>query len=646
MYKHLPSPVNFREDINGLRAWAVIAVLLFHFSLIGLPGGFVGVDIFFVISGYLMTAIVVSKLEKGSFSLLDFYMARVRRILPALLVVIATLLVLGWFWLPTSDYQELGKQSAYSLAFLSNIGYWKSAGYFDGASHEKWLLHTWSLAVEAQFYLLYPVFVALLWKVWPKIRALTIALTILFVLSFVLNIALVQFKPTAAFYLLPTRGWELSAGGIVYLLVRQLVISKANTNLIFWLGWILVFSSMAFITQDLAWPGYWALSPVLGVSLIIFANNQGCKLTNNPIAQWLGDRSYSLYLWHWPLVVALYFASLQSDWLWVGGAFLLSVIFAHISYHLVETPTRSYLTKKTLKKEVTIIALSVMIIGISSVFIKFKDFNNRLPIAVETAAIEILNVNPRRDECHISANGTLGSPGCNYGTGSELGAILIGDSHASASANPLQILASQKGMHIKLWSFSACPTLMDIQSDMRGNDCSKSTNWILNQIKDYPKNIPAVIVNSTYFRNGEKSKIRFTEINQSQFQDYETKYIESFVKTTCEIAKTRSVFIVRPYPKMESPVPQELSRAIMFQGDHSDIKILLKDYKQQTKLVWQEQDRAVKQCGVKLLNPLPFLCDETYCYGSKQGRPLYYDDDHLSEYGNMFLLPMFDEVFK
>lgn len=303
--QHLPSPVTYREDINGLRAWAVVAVLLFHFSLIGLPGGFIGVDIFFVISGYLMTAIVVSKLEKGSFSLLDFYMARVRRILPALLVVITTLLILGWFWLPTPDYQELGKQSAYSLAFLSNIGYWKSAGYFDSAAHEKWLLHTWSLAVEAQFYVIYPILVATLWKLWPKIKILTVVLTALFVLSFTLNITLVHYKPTAAFYLLPTRGWELLAGGLVYLLSRQLVLSKPNTNVLYWLGWVLVFSSLVFITQHLAWPGHWAILPVLGTSFIMFANNQDCKLTNNAIAQWLGDRSYSLYLWHWPLVVAL-----------------------------------------------------------------------------------------------------------------------------------------------------------------------------------------------------------------------------------------------------------------------------------------------------------------------------------------------------
>ena len=143
---HLPSPVPYREDINGLRAWAVIAVLLFHFQLPGLGAGFMGVDIFFVISGFLMTAIIVKGLERNNFSIWKFYMARARRILPALMVVITVLLVLGWFWLPAPDYQTLGAQSAYSLSFLSNIHFWRSTGYFDSAPQEKLLFENRSRA--------------------------------------------------------------------------------------------------------------------------------------------------------------------------------------------------------------------------------------------------------------------------------------------------------------------------------------------------------------------------------------------------------------------------------------------------------------------------------------------------------------------
>ncbi|MBD3768468.1 MAG: acyltransferase, partial [Gammaproteobacteria bacterium] len=262
MHQHLPSPVSYREDINGLRAFAVIAVLLFHFTLIELPGGFAGVDVFFVISGYLMTAIVVGGHEKGNFSLLRFYMARARRILPALMVVIASLLALGWFWLPTPDYQALGSQSAYALSFLSNIHYWRSAGYFDAAAHEKWLLHTWSLAVEAQFYVLYPIFIALIWRFWASIKAVTVSLLVLFVLSLLLNLIATHYKPVATFYLLPTRGWELVAGGLVFLLAKQGWVAAQIKTYGYWLGWLLMLASFALINDTLSWPGYWAVLPV------------------------------------------------------------------------------------------------------------------------------------------------------------------------------------------------------------------------------------------------------------------------------------------------------------------------------------------------------------------------------------------------
>lgn len=158
---------NFRADINGLRAWAVAAVIFYHFGIPGFSGGFVGVDVFFVISGFLMTGIVVKGLERGNFSLMGFYMARGRRIVPALVAVCAVLLAMGWWVLLPPDYKMLGSHAVYSLAFLSNVEFWQEAGYFDVASHEKWLLHTWSLSVEWQFYLILPVVLWVVWRLKP-----------------------------------------------------------------------------------------------------------------------------------------------------------------------------------------------------------------------------------------------------------------------------------------------------------------------------------------------------------------------------------------------------------------------------------------------------------------------------------------------
>lgn len=176
---------NFRKDINGLRAWAVVAVVLFHFGVPGFAGGFVGVDIFFVISGFLMTTILIKKLEnqQQKFSVWEFYLARAKRIVPALLVLCITLLALGWFMLPPQDYRSLGMHTLTSVFFASNIQYWREAGYFDAASHDKWLLHTWSLSVEWQFYLLLPLLLWGVWRWWPGracvVQRLSLALLLL-----------------------------------------------------------------------------------------------------------------------------------------------------------------------------------------------------------------------------------------------------------------------------------------------------------------------------------------------------------------------------------------------------------------------------------------------------------------------------------
>lgn len=211
------SVLTFRPDIAGLRAWALLAVVLFHFNIPGFGGGFVGVDIFFAISGYLMTQIILRGLEGERFSIWGFYLARARRIVPALLVLCAVLLTLGWFVLPASDYRPLGMHALTSVMFASNIQYWREAGYFDSASHDKWLLHTWSLSVEWQFYLVLPLLLWGVWKLWPgRLSAARVLIAVLLV-SFALSVWLTSQKPEAAFFLLPTRAWEMLAGALVAL---------------------------------------------------------------------------------------------------------------------------------------------------------------------------------------------------------------------------------------------------------------------------------------------------------------------------------------------------------------------------------------------------------------------------------------------
>ena len=244
---------SFRTDINGLRAWAVMAVILYHFGIPGFTGGFVGVDVFFVISGYLMTGIIISKLENSSggegFSIIGFYIARARRIIPALLALCAILLLGGWFALPASEYRLLATHVISSLGFFSNIKFWSEGGYFDVGSHDKWLLHTWSLSVEWQFYLILPLMLAFVWKIRPGRQSANLLIIATFVASLAFCIVHTSVDPSASFYLLPTRAWEMLAGGIVYLASQRIALAKTSGKLIESIGFALILYSILMFSQ-------------------------------------------------------------------------------------------------------------------------------------------------------------------------------------------------------------------------------------------------------------------------------------------------------------------------------------------------------------------------------------------------------------
>lgn len=633
MHQHLPSPVTFREDINGLRAWAVIAVLLFHFSLIGLPGGFAGVDVFFVISGYLMTAIIVVGYEKGNFSIGKFYMARARRILPALMVVIVTLLALGWFWLPTPDYQELGKQSAYSLAFLSNIGYWRSAGYFDAAAQEKWLLHTWSLAVEAQFYVLYPLFVALMWRFFKDLKALTIGLGLLFGVSLALNLVVTFWKPTAAFYLLPTRGWELAAGGVVYLIATQGWIAQGLKEKGFWLGWALILGSFAFIEEGFAWPGYWAILPVLGAILIILGQRENCFLTDNRLAQWLGDRSYSLYLWHWPLVVALYFAGLQNDWTWVATAFALSLLLAHLSYRLVEVPTRQYLSRAKLVKEILAIGAAGLVIGLAAVTVKLLTLDFRAINQTEEG--KYLSYYSRDHYVPLIKEDYLEK--CNFFDGdtytaktseidssctqknSEGGIFIWGDSHAQALSHGVRELLKNNYPTTPFYQVasSGCRAHLEPDTQTSGEfkkSCDRSNKYALKAIAELQPKVVVIAQRDKHDQNDFLSiagKLKNLGVSQ--------------------------VIVIGPVPQWQPSLPQAIAKRHWSDGAYIDdptfdVDLQVIDHKLKNLFLTQDQ--------LTYVSVQDQLCNHSSCLAKldEKHTPLVFDYGHLTPQGSVYVV--------
>ena len=344
--------INYRPDIDGLRGIAILLVITFHYFPNVINGGFVGVDVFFVISGYLISSIIIGDITRGSFSFVGFYRRRILRIFPALAVVLAASGLIGLVLLLPDDYAGLGKHIAGGAGFVSNIVLWNESGYFDVGAGIKPLLNLWSLGVEEQFYLIHPL---LLWVAW-RARLNTIAVIIVITLfSLTFNLTLYTRDPVADFYSPLTRLWELMVGGLAAAIrvygqqQRQQIWSKlAKTGpaheIASATGLILILMAGYVITDNDLFPGLWALVPTLGTVLMISAGRHTLinrTILSHPVAVWIGLISFPLYLWHWPLLV---FLRLSGDTypssLARAALLLVSFVLAWLTYRVIERPLR------------------------------------------------------------------------------------------------------------------------------------------------------------------------------------------------------------------------------------------------------------------------------------------------------------------
>ncbi|MGY4534462.1 peptidoglycan/LPS O-acetylase OafA/YrhL [Pseudomonas sp. TE3786] len=652
----------FRTDINGLRAWAVVSVVLYHFGVGGFYGGFVGVDIFFVISGFLMTGIIVSSLEKQqttqkAFSIFDFYLSRARRIIPALAVLCAVLLALGWKFLPATEYLMLGRHVTSSLSFVSNMIFWREDGYFDAASHDKLLLHTWSLSVEWQFYLLLPLVLLAVWKIRPGRPAQYVVTSLGLVLSLGLCLSLTPIKTSASFYLLPTRAWEMFAGGLMYLVAGQFALSAVRQRLAEGAGFALVIASVVLFDAYSMWPGWRAMVPVTGTMLILLAARQDSLWTSTRVTQWLGDCSYSLYLWHWPLVVCLGYLQLQDSPAAIAAGLALTLVLGGLSYEFIEKPTRNVLTG--MRKPITSLTLAtslVLVIAPSVTILREHGIPGRLSGQIDAIFAEADNQNPRKDEC--LTNGFAKVPECTYG-GKDLGVIVLGDSHAAAVVRAVERSLPGPQLHVLDWTMANCPTIAGV----------KSTNQLTFSCGDYIRSkeqtsshdstlgkAPLIIINRTslyVFGPNEPERVRqrdvpslyFNEPYDSRSAQYLSEIREGIIASACEFAKDRPVYMLRPIPELKFDVPKTMGRALM-QGKTIEVSVSMDEYRERNAFVWETQDLAAARCGVTILDPLPYLCRDGRCEGEDtQGLPVYIDDDHLSERGSDLLVPLFRQMF-
>ena len=376
----------YRPDIDGLRAVAVLAVVIFHAFPSSLKGGFIGVDIFFVISGFLISTIIYKGLQTGTFSFADFYSRRIRRIFPALLVVISATLAFGFFILSADEFSRLGKLVAAGIGFVANLVLWSEAGYFDAETATKPLLHLWSLGIEEQFYVVWPLLLLFAWK--RKFKLLAV-ISIALALSFISNILGIRNDPVATFYSPLTRMWELLFGGLLawvmvfrkesftcfnskmnaYLssmnFINKTRYERLFPNLLSTTGIILFLIGFLEISEESYFPGFWALMPTFGTVLIIMAGTEAWinkKILSNKVAVWFGLISYPLYLWHWPLLSygrIFYDKTPPSGFRWI--AILLSILLAWLTVKYIEKPLR-YSKKKTRSKVIYLSSFAMFMV--------------------------------------------------------------------------------------------------------------------------------------------------------------------------------------------------------------------------------------------------------------------------------------------
>lgn len=631
--------MQFRKNINALRAIAVICVVLFHFKVSGFKGGFAGVDIFFVISGFLMTGIIANGLQNQNFSLLGFYASRARRIVPALLVLCLALLLFGFVYLPLDDYRELIRTLKSSLLFGSNIEFAKTGNYFAAPLHENWLLHTWSLSVEWQFYMLYPLLLMGL-NNYLGLNKTKLALLGLTLVSLAASVYLSQTRPVFAFYMLPTRAWEMMVGGLVFLFPLQL--GKRVGHLAEVLGLAAIaFSVLCFSEQD-AWPGYLALVPVLGTAMVILANTESA-FSRNGVLQFSGRISYSVYLWHWPLVVFLYTCGLLNSWPSVVAAVLLSFVLGALSYYRVESRVGKITTApRTLFKYAIFVMLAIGMSAITSSVVKDHP-------GVRVAYVDLgrpdYTTQLFEKECYPSA---FGAAECKLGKG-VISVILFGDSHAEANAAAVQL----DNPHAALsWARGGCPTLA--QFEMRDKEqlskCLGFNTEKLGRLKTAYSGIPVVLLSraSLYSDTSRDNSYRVYFSGQQHLEGraFDEAYTAEYTKTVCSIAENHPVYIVKPIPEMPFSVYKGLNLHKRIFNHSSDITASLQDYQHRNSTAIHAIEHAAQHCNATVIDPTPYLCPNGQCMGSKDGVPLYYDDNHLVDSGNKALKGLFKEVFE
>ncbi len=647
----------YRPEIDGLRALAILPVVLFHYGIGPFRGGFVGVDVFFVISGYLITALIHGEMQDGRFSVAKFYERRIRRIFPALFAMLAVVSVAAGFILFPYDLVRYAKSLLATAAFASNFEFWNEAGYFDVAGADKPLLHLWSIAVEEQFYLLFPLVLLLFRR--SSIAVLLAVVGAIFVASFALGIWGVVHAPSATFYLLPARAWELMLGALLALGAIPPLANRVVAEMVAGLGVLLIGVAVVAFNADMPFPGPAAFVPCAGAALIVYATSANSTWTGNALSLrpvvFVGLISYSLYLWHWPVfVLAHYLAFRNLTTVESAGLVALSFALAVLSWQFVEKPFRARSFRVSRR---TLLAGAVAAMAATAACATFAvsadGFPERLRPDIRAILAEENDHEPRIDRCFgLSAQDLRENRLCRIGSGTiEPTYILWGDSHADAILPAVEDVASQHGRVGLFAGAASCPPLLGVDRlDVPG--CREFNDEALKIA--LRKNISEVILEARWGKDAEGStygsephgRITFVDDDSTGPPDPNNRavFARGLERTVSALVGAgKKVVIVASVPEIGWAVPPVLAR-LRFADNYGTPSLAKSLYLKRQSFVLDELAHLKSVYNVTIVYPDQVLCPANSCEVALDGLPIYRDEHHLTVKGAKQLEPLFEQA--
>jgi peptidoglycan/LPS O-acetylase OafA/YrhL len=625
--------MKYRADIDGLRALAIIPVVLFHAGYGLFSGGFVGVDVFFVISGYLITSILIKDMKGKGFSLSRFYERRARRILPAYIFMMVVVTFCGYYLFLASEFKSLAESALASLSFVSNFFFWKNSGYFSIQAESSPFLHTWSLSVEEQFYIFFPLGLMFLYKYFNEKIIYSLIIAVLG-LSFMISVAGMEYSISAVFYLLPSRAWELLVGAVIATGILPNLKNKAINESLSLIGFLMILSAMFLYTKNTIFPGKAALLPAVGTGLIIYSGlieKRTCignLLSLKPFVI-IGGFSYSLYLWHWPIFVFMknIYGELVPSHV-VVAAVLISFLCAWASLHMIEKP---FLTKRILPRKKPLLVVSVFSLvsamAICLILILSNGFPDRFDEKVLSAELALNDFSQRRKDCHIEKRNSISyDDKCIFGGDVNPTYAFWGDSHSVELSDSLGGEAKTigiSGVHI---SYSSCPPSQGF-SWLSRPMCGVHNSEVLDGlIKD--NNIKTVFLIARY-----NSYVRDQEMTKSMLEGF-----EETIKSLQTSGK--KVVVIYPIPRSKGVAPLDLARILHRNGDVNNYHVTLDEYIHQNETILPELKKIVQDNYVDVIYPAEILCsDKQLCRFFIDGRVTHFDDDHISLSGSELFIP-------